>query len=272
MNVKRTVRNFRALLRRRDWFLLFILITVAIVLFFISLTATGKNWRLQIENQFYNQTASIGFKVEHVLIEGRRKTSRDDLMRFMNLRKNDPIFRLNLKEMAEKIADELPWVDTVRIERKLPNTLIIIINESEPRALWIYQNEIHVVSANGEIIASDLSDKYRSLPIVRGDNAPQRLGDYLQMLEKHPLFKAMIAEAEWIGNRRWDIRLKNGILVRLPENDVQTALQKLVDYHQSEGLLSKRVSVIDLRLPDRAFVQTPPIKPKRKPIIKSEAI
>jgi cell division protein FtsQ len=61
-----------------------------------------------------------------------------------------------------------------------------------------------------------------------------------------------------VAQRRWNLRLINGIDVELPESGVETALQRLVALDRDKKLLSRDVAVIDLRIPDRVTVRLSP--------------
>jgi cell division protein FtsQ len=58
-----------------------------------------------------------------------------------------------------------------------------------------------------------------------------------------------------VAERRWNLRLKNGIDVRLPEIDPGRALDTISTLDREKKLLSRDVALIDLRLPDRVTVQ-----------------
>jgi cell division protein FtsQ len=58
-----------------------------------------------------------------------------------------------------------------------------------------------------------------------------------------------------IGERRWNLRLKNGLDIRLPETEVAPALATLVGLDKDKKLLSRDIVAVDLRLPDRVTVQ-----------------
>ena len=65
----------------------------------------------------------------------------------------------------------------------------------------------------------------------------------------------MTRAATFVGERRWNLRLNDGLDIRLPENDVGNALATLSSLDRDEHLFAKDVVVIDLRLPDRLLVQ-----------------
>jgi cell division protein FtsQ len=58
-----------------------------------------------------------------------------------------------------------------------------------------------------------------------------------------------------VGERRWNLRLNNGIDVKLPETGVADALDQLAALDRDKQLLSRDITIVDLRLPDRVVVR-----------------
>ena len=58
-----------------------------------------------------------------------------------------------------------------------------------------------------------------------------------------------------VAERRWNVVLKNGIDVRLPETGVEQALDTLVELDRDKKILTRDIAAIDLRLPDRVTVR-----------------
>ncbi|MEQ1865662.1 MAG: cell division protein FtsQ/DivIB, partial [Micropepsaceae bacterium] len=65
--------------------------------------------------------------------------------------------------------------------------------------------------------------------------------------------------------RRWNLRLDNGVEVRLPEEGATAALGELVRLDREEKILSRDIKAIDLRFPDRFIVKLPPGSPMIAP-------
>jgi cell division protein FtsQ len=58
-----------------------------------------------------------------------------------------------------------------------------------------------------------------------------------------------------VGERRWNLRLKNGADVMLPEGAETQALNKLMELQTTDALLDRPLAVVDMRLPDRLVVR-----------------
>ena len=70
------------------------------------------------------------------------------------------------------------------------------------------------------------------------------------------LARQALIDAGWpVGERRWNLRLANKLDVRLPEHDVENALEVLTRAEAEDHLFSRDITAIDLRLPDRLTVR-----------------
>jgi len=67
--------------------------------------------------------------------------------------------------------------------------------------------------------------------------------------------RALVRATVLVGERRWNLRLKNGIDVRLPETDIAPALERLVALDKEKNLTTRDIVAIDLRLADRVTVR-----------------
>ncbi|PPR55732.1 MAG: Cell division protein FtsQ, partial [Alphaproteobacteria bacterium MarineAlpha4_Bin2] len=85
------------------------------------------------------------------------------------------------------------------------------------------------------------------------------------MLEEHPSLMARVQAAVRSGGRRWNLRMDNGIDVRLPETDAFAAWDRLAKYEAQHKLLTRDIGSIDLRLPDRVVVKVRPENGERNP-------
>jgi cell division protein FtsQ len=61
--------------------------------------------------------------------------------------------------------------------------------------------------------------------------------------------------AVFVAERRWNLKLKNGMDVKLPEFEVERALDTLMALDRDKKLLTRDIAAIDLRLSDRVTVR-----------------
>src|SRR6266853_823728 len=97
--------------------------------------------------------------------------------------------------------------------------------------------------------------RYADLPLVVGIGAETRAREFLAMLDRRPELRANVRACVLVAERRWNLRLKNGVDVRLPEFDVEQALDQLAALERDTKLSNRDITAIDLRLADRITVR-----------------
>jgi cell division protein FtsQ len=198
-------------------------------------------------------TASMGFRVQEVMVSGRQQTDRETLIKALNVSRGAPILAFDINAAKERL-EVLPWVRASTIERMLPDTILISIVEREPLALWQKDGKLNLIDADGAVILDDGLEPYADLLVVVGDGAETQAAALLALLGTEPALMQQVRA----GNRRWNLHLKDDIDVRLPEDDALGAWQRLATYHRNHKVLDKNVTVLDLRIPDRLIVKTGP--------------
>ena len=96
---------------------------------------------------------------------------------------------------------------------------------------------------------------YLDLPIVVGTGAGPKAFQLINELEAWSGIKSSMRAAVRVADRRWTLYFLNGIKVLLPEENVDQALRELDRLDREQGLLSRAVDVIDLRLAERTVVR-----------------
>jgi cell division protein FtsQ len=196
-----------------------------------------------------------GLVVREVMVDGRAETDADKLMRALDVVRGSPIMAFD-PDRARTEIERLPWVATATIERRLPDTIFVRLTERKPMALWQNEGKLSLIDVDGVILTERDLGRYPNLPILVGNDAPEHGAGLIERLDAVPELKKKIESAVRVGSRRWDLHMKNGVVVRLPEGDVSGALAKLADLESKHPLLDRDVIAIDLRLPDRLVVQT----------------
>jgi cell division protein FtsQ len=199
-------------------------------------------------------TSSAGFKVNEVIVTGRIHIRRDAILRKLDVKQGEPIFGVSV-DGAQKSLAEISWVKEISVTRRLPDKIVIDIVERKPAALWQYQKKISVIDAEGRVLASEDLDSFQSLPLVVGEDAPPHAAELLNLLKAEPAVEREIASAVRVGGRRWDLRLKSGLIVKLPEKDTELALSRLAKEQEERKLFDKLITAVDLRIPDEMVIE-----------------
>ena len=199
--------------------------------------------------------ASMGFRLENLMVEGRNYTDPDAIKAIINLQKGDPIFSFDPHE-AKDMIERLAWVRGVRIQRRLPDTIYIALEERKPIALWQRHGHVSVIDKDGKILSDHDLEQFKDFVIVTGEGAAEEAFDLLQLLKAEPVLYEKTEAAMFVASRRWDLKLKDGKEIKLPEENIAIALRRLVSAHENKDILDRDLIAIDLRQVDRMIVST----------------
>lgn len=223
----------------------------------ITLSGKGAESVRWLRQTYYKGSAAEGFTVNNVLVQGRVNVDPAMLRAAININRGDPILAADpadIREMIERIS----WVKEAHVERRLPDTLFIGLIERKPLALWQHKGKIRLIDDEGVTLADKNLDKFSDLLIIVGDDAPLHAAELVGILEAEPTVRSHVEAATWVGGRRWDLKIKSGATVKLPEDDAGLALRRLAEAQAHENILLKDIESIDLREPERFVIRARP--------------
>lgn len=158
------------------------------------------------------------------------------------------------------------WISDARISRQLPDTLIVDIVERQPLAVWEDRGKVMLVDAEGVALEPSPDQIDPKMLRIVGKRANARIGDLTKLLDSAPALTPQVKEAEWVGNRRWNLTFHTGEVLALPEGE-DLSQAALINFARMDGvnrLLGKGVTYFDLRDPERAYLRKPrtPARPE----------
>jgi cell division protein FtsQ len=197
---------------------------------------------------------SAGFRITTVAINGRKQLTQDEVLAIGGVNGRSSLLFLDAATVRDKLRAN-PWIADATILKLYPGRLQIDIVERSAFALWQQDGRLSVIADDGVVLEPYMSRRFISLPLVVGKGAETRARDFLALLARYPQVHAATKAAVFVGERRWNLRLEDGLDIRLPENDAGKALASLSKLDKEDRLFSRDIVAIDMRLPDRLTVQ-----------------
>ncbi len=202
-------------------------------------------------------SAASGMSVNEIRIEGRENTPEPLLRAALGVSKGDPMLGFSLEQARARI-ETLSWVEHATVERRLPGTVVVFLEERRPFAIWQNQGKYVLVDRDGQIVADQDVAQFRHLPLIVGAGAPAAAKTLLSALTDRPGLAAKVVASVRVGERRWNLRMTNGMDVMLPEGHEIAALDRLTQLQQEHEVLDRPLLAIDMRLPDRLVFRPRP--------------
>ena len=211
-----------------------------------------------------------GFAVDDVRMAGNKETSDIDVLEKLELTGWTSLVGFDADAARERIAG-LPWVESASVRKIYPDVLEVTIEERKAFAIWQHGRELSLIDAEGRIIAPFRQERFATLPLVIGRGANERAAEFLSRLDRVPGLAARTKALIRVADRRWDLRLENGIAIRLPEFGEDAAVDEIARLDREQGILSRDIAAVDMRLEDRLVVQlTPDAVVRREAALKEQ--
>lgn len=197
---------------------------------------------------------AAGFNIAAVAVAGEKHLSRDEILAAAGVNGRVSLLFFDVADARARLLTN-PWIAEATVQKLLPDRLVISISEREAFALWQKAGRVGVIAGDGTVLEPYVLRRYADLPLVVGVGAETRAREFLAVLGRRPELGANVRAAVLVAERRWNLRLKNGVDVRLPEFDVEQALDQLAALERDAKLSSRDITAIDLRLADRITVR-----------------
>lgn len=197
---------------------------------------------------------AVGFRIAGVAMTGHKHLSRDEVLAIAGVSGRTSLLFFDAAAARARLKAN-PWVGDATVQKLYPDRLAIDITERVAFALWQKDGQVNVIATDGTVLEAFVSRSVLTLPFVVGTGAETRAHEFLAQLDRHPELRDQVRASVLVAERRWSLKLKNGIDVRLPETDVPRALDQLATLERDKKLLSRDIVAIDLRLPDRVTVR-----------------
>jgi cell division protein FtsQ len=202
--------------------------------------------------------AGLGFRIAEVHLQGASPASQKEILQAAAITPNAPILGLDLNAVRARV-ERVAWVDHARIIRLLPDTLVIAVQERPLMAVWQHEGRLDMVAADGRVDSTVDPRHFSSLPRIIGPGANTEAPKLLEDLARRPHLTARLEAVRRVDMRRWDLILKDGGVVLLPDSDPSAALDRLARLDRSSHILDLRLARIDLRNPGFIVARPRPV-------------
>jgi cell division protein FtsQ len=199
---------------------------------------------------------TAGFGVNAVTIAGAHELSEKQILDAVDIRRTNSLLFLNVAKLRDRLV-ALPLVKDASVSKLYPNRVMIEIEERRPYALWQKDGGVKIIAADGTPITTLDETHFSKLPFVVGDGANARIGEYFALLDAAGDLRGRIKAGILVAERRWTLKMSNGVEVDLPEMGAAAAVAELARLQNKYGVLDKNIVALDLRFPGRLIARLP---------------
>jgi cell division protein FtsQ len=192
----------------------------------------------------------MGFGVNVITISGQRSLSADEALAAAAVTDRHSLLFLDALAVRERLM-ATPLIKDARVRKLYPGQLVIELTERDEFALWQSEGQIFVVAQDGKAIDVLRDERFIHLPFVVGEGANERVAEFQRIVDAAGDFKSKIRAGVLVTNRRWNVKLVNGVDVKLPELKPEGAIASLAKLARTQQILDKDIISIDMRVAGR---------------------
>jgi len=211
-------------------------------------------------------SADAGFTVRNIELRGTERLNEDKVYQ-LALGQQRPMPLVDLEELRQQLLT-LSWVKDARVSRRLPDSLVIDIVERKPHAVLRKPDRYVLIDDTGRELEPIAASDAKAFLVIAGPGAGRQVPALGKLLEAAPALREEVAQAEWVGNRRWNLTFNTGQVLALPEGSNEAGAA-LVEFARLEGmnqLLDGKAVAFDMRVKDRITMRIPG-RSEPKPIV-----
>ncbi|PPR57416.1 MAG: Cell division protein FtsQ [Alphaproteobacteria bacterium MarineAlpha5_Bin3] len=250
--MKKNILNRR---RKKIYFpTILILLFFLIIVIYILLFYDQKIFK-QFNSIIENYSDKYQYSLSVVNINGLNNINEDEILNLIKPYKDSSIFLIPIKKIAKKISQN-NWVKSINIQSNYKDTIEINIDESKPIGIYTTGIQNILFSDDLKILENIANNEKRFSALIKfeGKNS---IHESIKLIDSFPDdFQQYVDKAFLINQRRWDLELKNSILLKLPENNIKEALEnykKIYINFSNEELIE--IESIDLRMKQKIILK-----------------
>jgi cell division protein FtsQ len=196
-----------------------------------------------------------GFRLpDPVPVAGVKNTPEATLREALGL----PFAKSSLSYDANEAHDRLlkiGWIASADVRRALPSQLEVSIVERPPFARWADGDGAEqAIDREGRILGPT-DGRFAMLPLFGGEGAPAEAAALIDAVSMHETIRRRIERADLVAERFWQIKLDNGVIIKLPRKLNELVLGRLESILANAKIAEMAMDSIDLRLTNRTILQ-----------------
>ena len=232
-----------------------VVLTVAFLLLIVAMFWMGgyfNNVRQGVAKLSERAALKSGFAIEDVYVRDNKTLSDETIRAALGTVDGQSLLHFDANAARARL-EALGWVRQAAVGRLWPDALVVSVAERSPVAVWQRGGELQLIDSDGVVITPVATGDFMELPLLVGEDAANHAAALIGDLERFEEIRTRVTAAVRVGERRWNLRLRSGADIRLPEESYEEALSTLAQLQDARGVLDQKLEYIDFRNPDQVI-------------------
>jgi cell division protein FtsQ len=198
--------------------------------------------------------SATGSDAQLIQISGLNVLDEETVADIAGIRPGGSLVLLDARAARERL-EELPFVAEAKVQKFFPGGLKVEITEREPFAVWQKDGALSIIDRHGVILRPANPNRLPDLPVIVGAGAPDSAAALFQAMVPFPQLSQRLHAAVLVAGRRWNLVFDSGLVAKLPEGLMVTALEDLDRLATTDQLIDRDLEQIDFRIAGRVTVR-----------------
>ena len=192
----------------------------------------------------------IEFKnIKNIEISGLDESENTDLLKNIDDLNLDNIFFINRNKIS-KIINSNSLVESYEIFKKYPHTVDIKIKKTNFLAKMKINDKLFLIGSNGKLIDVKFLDT--EVPFIFGKPQIDEFIQFTNIIGKSNFSLSQIKNLYFFPSKRWDLELKNNIILKLSKNHTRLSLDQAFKLLNDNNF--KDIKVVDARIKNQIIL------------------
>ena len=209
-----------------------------LILFFLSTTS----------NISLNNRVSSLLEVNKIEVSGLDSDLNTIIKKKLEYIIGKNIFLINNIDIENKL-NNIDYIHNYTVSRSFPSKINIKLKKTKLLAITYRDNKLFYIGSNRKIIFLPQKKPDDSLPTIFGNFSNNEFFKLRQIINDSKFNIKKIKGYYYFPSKRWDIKLNNEITIKLPRENISSALN-LLDRILKENIREHN-NIIDLRVPNQ---------------------
>lgn len=203
-----------------------------------------------------NTYAKDNLLVKEIEIYGTNQKLKQEIQQTLKYLINTEMYKVDIWSIKSKILEDSK-IRNVSVSKRFPNTIAVKIIEKKPFFIWQNNNdEFYIVNSEDKIVRKAKVSEYKNYVLIKGKSLNIKSADDIRFyIYSSNYLLNKVSTIEYKGYR-WDLLLKNGIVIKLPELNIKKAVQLILQTDKKYQILSRKISYIDARIENKLFIKS----------------
>ena len=188
-------------------------------------------------------------KINYININGLGKNDNAILLQEIKNLNLDNIFLINKNEIINQInANSL--VENYNIFKRYPSSIDVNIKKTKFLARINNNGKIFLIGSNGKLTENNFSSN--QLPFIFGNPNIYEFLDFKKTIDQSKISYEEIKNLYFFSSQRWDLELKNNVIIKLSKNYTKESLNLALEFLYSDEF--RDVTIIDARIKNQIIL------------------